>query len=127
MPTAVSAERVSLTLIDGTIVATVQVDLVGEVLRQFGADVLATIERTRARALLIDLSSIQVMDVFDFESLREVAKMALLMGTKTILVGLRPGVAANLAELDAETSGLLTARTVEHALAVLNAIEGERT
>ena len=77
----------------------------------------------RARALLIDLSSIDVMDVFDFEALRGVAKMASLMGTRTILVGLRPGVAANLTELDAETSGLMTVRTVEHALAVLNAIE----
>ncbi|MGB1007046.1 MAG: STAS domain-containing protein [Thalassobaculaceae bacterium] len=121
MSTAVSAERVSLTLIDGNIVATVQIDLVGEILRQFGADVLATIERTRARALLIDLSSIHVMDVRDFEALRGVAKMAALMGTRTILVGLRPGVAANLTELNAETSGLMTTRTVEHALAVLNA------
>lgn len=123
MPIATAAERVSLTLIDRTIVATVQVDLVGEVLEQFGIDVLASIERTRARTLLIDLTSIHVIDVFDFESLRNLTKMALLMGTKTTLVGLRPGVVASLAEFDADTSGLSTARTVEHALAMLNTLE----
>lgn len=121
MAVSAGVERVSLTLIEGNIVATVQVDLVGAVLQQFGQDVLAGIEKTRARALIIDLSSIFILDVYDFESLRGVAKMASLMGTQTILVGLRPGVAANLAELDAETEGLMAARTVEHALEMLAA------
>ncbi len=123
MAVTAGVERVSLTLIDGNIVATVQVDLVDAVLRQFGEDVLATIQKTRARALMIDLSSIHIMDVYDFEALRGVAKMASLMGTQTILVGLRPGVAANLAELEAETEGFLAARTVEHALELLGTTE----
>lgn len=119
METTDSAQRVSLTLIDGNIVATVQIDLVGEIVQQFGQDVLTKIEQTHAHALVVDLSNIHILDVYDFGSLRDVARMASLMGTQTILVGLRPGVAANLAELDAETEGFMTARTVEHALRML--------
>lgn len=109
----------SLTVIDGCVVATIQSDLHDEVFRRFAHNVLAKIEQTRAAALLLDLSNVYVLDLQDFDSIRKIMRMTGLMGARAILVGLRPGVAASLAELNADLSGVTAVGSVEQALQAL--------
>lgn len=111
-----SLGQFSLTLIDDCVVATIQSDFHDEVFRRFSENVLAKIEQTRAGALLLDLSNVYVLDPRDFESIRKIMRMTGLMGARSILVGLRPGVAASLAELNADLTGVTAMGSVEQAL-----------
>ncbi len=119
MAASTDVPRVALSLIQGCVVATVQIDLHGATLRQFSHDVLAKLQETRGRSLIIDLAGVDILDVYDFDAIRDIARMASYMGARSVIAGLQPGVAAALAELDADISDLQPARTVEHAFEIL--------
>lgn len=110
---------VGLNFFRGCLVATAQTDLHGETLRRFGQDVLANIQASRCRSLIIDLAGVEILDLYDFDGIRDIARMASYLGARPIIAGLQPGIAAALAELDADISGLQMAGTVEHAFEIL--------
>jgi rsbT antagonist protein RsbS len=107
----------------GALIASIQVDLDQRVLERFQADLLQRIEDSRARFVIIDLTGVAVMDESDFAALRRTIDMVSLMGTDTILCGLRPGVAASLVDLDVSIAGLRTQLNLDAALAEIAARE----
>ena len=70
-------------------------------------------------AVILDVSAINVMDAHDFEALWRTAAMVKLMGVKAIMVGLRPGIASTLVDMDVSPEGLTMALTVEDAFLLL--------
>jgi len=88
---------------------------------QFQQDLLQTIERTRAKGLLIDITAIDVVDSFITRILVEIAKMASLMGVKTVIVGLRPEISITLVEFGVEFNGIETVLNLERGLEMLRA------
>ena len=120
------ASHATLNALRGCLVATLPADLDPRGLAGLQGDVLEGLRRAGARALLLDCSAIAVMDGEDFLALRRIAAMAALMGSRTVLVGLRPGVVAALVELDVDLDGLLAARTLDDALLDLEADDGAR-
>ena len=108
----------------GCLVVSLQIDLTDAVLRRFQQDLL---ERTRAlqpKGIVLDISGLGLFDTHEFLALRRAMDMARLMGCPTILVGMRPGVAASIAELDVNCDELLTARGFEEAISLLDRIHG---
>jgi anti-anti-sigma factor len=77
---------------------------------------LQSIEQTRARTLIIDITGVAVIDSHVAAALVQVADAARLMGAETILAGIRPEVAQTLIGLDASLAGLRTAATLQAAL-----------
>ncbi|MEO1511773.1 MAG: AAA family ATPase, partial [Planctomycetota bacterium] len=65
-------------------------------------DLLEELRRTRARAVILDLSGVEILDTSDYRSIHRTLRMSRLMGAEPIIVGLRAGIAASLAELGAE-------------------------
>ena len=124
MEANIEVRRVALSLIQGCLVATVQIDLHGAVLRQFSHDVLTKLQETRCRSLIIDLAGVEILDLYDFDAIRNIVKMASYLGARSVIAGLQPGVVAALVELDADISGLQPARTVEHGFEILRALAG---
>ena len=59
------------------------------------------------------------MDVEDFEALRSCARMARVMGTRCMLVGLQPGVVSALVDLDVDLQGIEAKLDLEEAFRVL--------
>ncbi len=77
---------------------------------------LQSIEQTRARTLIIDITGVVVIDSHVAAALVQVAEAARLMGAETILAGIRPEVAQTLIGLGAPLAGLRTAATLQAAL-----------
>lgn len=105
--------------IGSTLLATVHVELHDEVANSFQADVLTTIERTAAKGLVIDISGLETVDTYVARVLAETGHMASLMGTTTVLVGMRPEVAGTLVRMGYVMEGIRTALNLEEGLAML--------
>ena len=75
------------------------------------------------QTLIMDATPLELIDATDFDRLRKVIDQARLMGVGTIIVGLKPGVAASLVELDANVEGLVTTLNLEEALRVAGPAE----
>ena len=111
-----NVHRVTFNLLQNCLVGTLQADLDSRVLGRFQEDLLARLQESRSPWLVLDCSGVEVLDLEDFNGLRRVIAMADLMGTKTIIAGLRPGVVSSLIQLDADTAGLDTALNLASAL-----------
>jgi rsbT antagonist protein RsbS len=101
------------------LLVTVQTDLHDAVADAFQEDLLTTIERTGAAGLLIDVSGLDLVDSYVARVLVDTAKMAKLMGTATVIVGIRPEVAATLVRMGFVMTGVRTALNVDEGLALL--------
>lgn len=107
--------------IGSLLLATVHIDLRDAVAEAFQADVLSTIEETNARGLLIDISGLDTVDSYVARILVDTGRMAKLMGATSVLVGLRPEVAATLVQMGYPMEGMRTALNVDEGLALLGA------
>jgi rsbT antagonist protein RsbS len=112
--------RVPLQLVRGCLVASVQVELTDEVLHQFQQDLLQQVRDTRARAAILDLSGVSILDSSDFESVLRTLRMARLMSATPVIVGLRAGVAASLVELGAGADDVRMCLSLEQALELVD-------
>ena len=101
---------------EGSLIAVIQIELGDSVIERFSEDLLAEISRRSATSLIVDVSGLDVMDIHEFEQLRRIFRMTQIMGCRSILAGLQPGIVAALVQLDADTDGLETVLSVEHAV-----------
>jgi rsbT antagonist protein RsbS len=99
-----------------TLLATIQIELHDTVVDAFQNDVLEEIERTAARGLIVDISALETVDSYVARMLANTAKMAKLMGTETVIVGMRPAVAATLVRMGYLMEGIQTALSLEEGL-----------
>ncbi len=112
--------NVTTTLVRGSVVVTFPAELAGGLDRAQHA----ALERVRgagARAVVLELSSVRFMDRAEFDGLRALVGMLRLLGARTVLVGLRPGVVAWLVGSDVDLRGLEFERDLEGALERLGA------
>ncbi|HCY83873.1 MAG TPA: hypothetical protein DHV36_01930 [Desulfobacteraceae bacterium] len=82
-------------------------------------EILAQLETSRARGVLINVSAVPILSAYGFSILLETVRAVGMMGAPAVLVGIRPGVAAALVELDIDLSGILTAVTTEDAFELI--------
>jgi len=68
------------------------------------------------RGLVIDVSTVAMLDSFAAKVLGDTANIARSFGARAILVGIRPSVAITLVELGIDLSSVDTAMTLELAL-----------
>src|SRR5436190_20918185 len=99
-----------------TLLATIQLELHDTVVDSFQTDVLEEIEKTGARRLIIDISALETVDSYVARMLANTAKMAKLMGTNTVIVGMRPAVAATLVRMGYYMEGIHTELSLEDGL-----------
>src|SRR5690348_2118396 len=102
--------------IASTLLATIQIDLHDTVVDAFQNDVLEQIEKTGARGLIVDISALETVDSYVARMLANTGKMAKLMGTNTVIVGMRPAVAATLVRMGYFMQGIDTALSLEEGL-----------
>jgi rsbT antagonist protein RsbS len=80
------------------------------------------LERVRAvqpAGVVFDISGLPLFDRHEFDSLRRTMDMVGLMGYPTVLVGVQPGMAAAIAEVDDRCDDLMTARSLEEAFLLM--------
>jgi rsbT antagonist protein RsbS len=101
-----------------TLLATIQLELEDTVVDAFQNDLLEEIEKTGAKGLIIDISALETVDSYVARMLANTGKMAKLMGTETVIVGMRPAVAATLVRMGYFMEGINTALSLEEGLAL---------
>ena len=101
------------------LLVTVQIDLKDTLADVFQEDLLSALARSTATGLVIDISGLDFVDSYVARILAETGKMAHLMGAVTVLVGMRPTVAATLVRMDFRMEGVETALNVDHGLALI--------
>lgn len=103
----------------GVLLTTVHVELRDAVAEAFQTDVLEAIEKSRATGLIIDISGLDMVDSYVARILSETGRMARLMGTETVLCGMRPEVSATLVRMGFPMNNVRTALDLDEGLAQL--------
>jgi rsbT antagonist protein RsbS len=108
------------------LLVTIQVDLHDRLALALQDDLTAAIARFEAAGVLLDISSLDVVDSFIGRVLANVAQMSRVRGAGTVVVGMRPAVAITLVELGMSLAGVRTALNVERGMAMLNGLHRAR-
>ena len=74
------------------------------------------IQKDGATSAIFELSAVPFMDTQEFKSLRDIARMAAMLGSKVIFVGLNPGIIMHLMASDADVSGMHACLGLDEAL-----------
>lgn len=119
-------DRIPILKMGDCLLVTIQVDMHDQLALQLQDDLTTRISKDRARGVLIDISSLDMVDSFIGRMLGMIADLARVLDAETVVVGMRPAVAITLVELGITLSGLKTALDVERGMAVIRrAIDAE--
>ncbi len=98
----------------------IQVDMTDHMVADLQTSVLAAIERSGAKGVLIDISVLEMVDSFIGRTLSGIARMAAIMDAAVVIVGMQPAVAITLVELGLEMKGIDYALNIENGMKLLN-------
>jgi rsbT antagonist protein RsbS len=118
-------ERIPILKMGDSLLVSIQVDMHDRLAMALQDDLTDRIVATRARGVLIDISSLEVVDSFIGRMLANIAAMARVLDAKTVVVGMRPAVAITLVELGLSLPGVRTALNVERGMALIRSAEGD--
>ncbi len=114
-----SAYKVPILKVGDVLLVSIQSDIDDRTVVELQQRVLSQIETTNARAVLIDISLLEMVDSFTGRMLSDIASMASIMDAETVVVGIQPAVAITLVELGLELKGVSTALDVDDGLRIL--------
>jgi rsbT antagonist protein RsbS len=112
-------ERIPILRMGELLLVTIQVDMHDQMAMQLQEDLTAAIARHSSRGVLIDISSLEMVDSFIGRMISDIAGMARILDATTVLVGMQPAVAITLVELGLSLPGVATALNVERGMALL--------
>ena len=109
-------ERIPLLRMGDCLLVTIQVDMHARLAMTLQDDIMERISETRAKGLIVDISALEIVDSFIGRVLGNIAGMARILDTRTVVVGMRPAVAITLVELGLSLPGVITALNVERGM-----------
>ena len=119
-------ERIPILRMGRFLLVTIQVDMHDKLAMTLQEDLTGRIVEDRAQGVLIDISSVEIVDSFIGRMMANIAGMARMLDAETVLVGMRPAVAITLVELGLSLSGVRTALNVDKGMAMLQAAREEK-
>ncbi|HYO77279.1 MAG TPA: STAS domain-containing protein [Thermoanaerobaculia bacterium] len=106
----------------GFLLVSIQVDMDDRTAMSLQDDLTSAIVKHRAKGVLIDISSLDVVDSFIGRMLANTAAMARILDADTVVVGMQPSVAITLVELGLSLKGVRSALNVERGMELLQRI-----
>jgi rsbT antagonist protein RsbS len=106
------------------LIASLQEALTDQALIDLRDQLTDKVGELRARAVIIDVTALDVVDSFATRTIRGMAYAARLRGARTVVVGIQPEVAFAMVELGLTLDGVATALDLEEGLALVNAEHG---
>ena len=117
-------ERIPILKMGNNLLVSIQVDMHDQLAMTLQDDLTAKIVSSRAKGVLIDISSLEIVDSFIGRMLANIAAMARVLDAKTVVVGMRPAVAITLVELGLSLQGVRTALNVEQGMSLIRREDG---
>jgi rsbT antagonist protein RsbS len=112
-------ERIPILKMGPYLLVTIQVDMHDRVAMTLQEELTEQIVRLKARGVLLDISSVNVVDSFIGRMIGNIAGISRVLDAETVVVGMRPAVAITLVELGMALSGVRTALNVDAGMALL--------
>lgn len=117
-------DRIPILKVGDCLLVTIQVDMHDELAMTLQEDLTAQISKHSSRGVLIDISSLEIVDSFIGRVLANIATMSRVLDAQTVLTGMQPAVAITLVELGMTLPGIRTALNVERGMALLQEFIG---
>ena len=112
-------EKIPILRMGHFLLVTIQVDLYDQLAENLEADLVNMVSKTNAKGVLIDVSTVSIIDSFMGRILGNIATMSKIMDADTVVVGMQPAVAITLVELGLPLKGVYTALNVEKGMELL--------
>ncbi|MEO8164932.1 MAG: STAS domain-containing protein [Betaproteobacteria bacterium] len=112
-------ERIPILKMGMFLLVTIQVDMHDRLALSLQDDLTERIAKERSRGVLLDISTLDVVDSFIGRMIANMAAMARVLDAETVVVGMQPAVAITLVELGLPMEGVHTALNVEKGMALL--------
>lgn len=117
-------ERIPILKMNEFLLVSIQVDMHDRLAMTLQDDLTERIVRDRARGVLIDISSLEIVDSFIGRMIGNIAAMSRVLDAETVVVGMRPAVAITLVELGLSLPGVRTSLNVDKGMELLRASLG---
>jgi rsbT antagonist protein RsbS len=118
-------EKIPILKMGPFLLVTIQVDLYDRLALSLEADLVQMVNKTSAKGVLIDISSVSIVDSFMGRIFGNIAGMCKILDAETVVVGMQPAVAITLIELGLPLTGVHTALDVEKGMKLLNSRIGD--
>jgi rsbT antagonist protein RsbS len=112
-------ERIPILKVGDFLLVTIQVDMHDQLAVTLQDDLTTQIAKHASKGVLIDISSLEIVDSFIGRMLANIAAMSKVLDAQTVLTGMQPAVAITLVELGMSLSGIRTALNVERGMELL--------
>jgi rsbT antagonist protein RsbS len=112
-------EKIPILRMGQYLLVTIQVDMHDRLAMTLQDDLTNRISETGAKGVLIDISSLEIVDSFIGRMLGNIASMSRVLDADTVVVGMQPAVAITLVELGMSLAGVRTALNVDAGIELL--------
>ena len=112
-------EKIPILQVGPFLLVTIQVDMHDRLAMTLQDDLTGRISRTGARGVLIDISTLDIVDSFIGRVFANIAAMARVLDAEAVVVGMQPAVAITLVELGLSLPGVRTALNVDKGMQLL--------
>ena len=119
-------DRIPILKMGPFLLVTIQVDMHDRLALSLQDDLAERISATGARGVLIDISSLEIVDSFIGRVLANIAGVSRVLDAETVVVGMQPAVAITLVELGLSLPGVRTALNVERGMELLQQSRKEK-
>lgn len=118
--------RIPILKMGDILLVTIQVDMHDRLAMSLQDDLTLRIVEESSKGVVIDISSLEVVDSFIGRMLGNIATMSQLLGAQTVIVGMRPPVAITIVELGLSMPNVLTALNVEKGIELIRKIHEQQ-
>ena len=112
--------RIPILKLRNYLLVSIQTEIDDQTAILFQEDLLNKIHKSGSSGVVIDLTSVEMIDSFIAKVLGDVVTMSDLMGAKVVLTGIQPAVAITLIDLGIHLSNVSTALDLEQGLIKLH-------
>ena len=120
-----SKNKITLLHSNGYLIVPIQVELTEELINNTKIDIFNYIKKKYTKGLLIDVSSINIINSKIASSFIEISKVSNLLGVDMVLTGLKPGVVSSFVDLGINMYDISTALTLDDGYKILKSLNNK--